>query len=123
MPPIINSDSTGRVTKKTRDIFIECSGFDQDVLDKLLNIIVCSLADERGVIHSVEVYFPKSQTTQTHTNLMPNSTLVVNESAVQLNMLGATARIWIIAALGLLALAFGAAKGSQQQSATTISNN
>ena len=27
MPPIINSEETGRVTEKTKDVFIECSGF------------------------------------------------------------------------------------------------
>jgi phenylalanyl-tRNA synthetase beta chain len=61
MPPIINSEMTGRVTPGTTDVFIECSGFDQGVLDKLLNIIVCSLADEGGTIHSVDVEYGASK--------------------------------------------------------------
>ncbi|MBD3209403.1 phenylalanine--tRNA ligase subunit beta, partial [Candidatus Woesearchaeota archaeon] len=27
MPPIINSEKTGRITAKTKDVFVECSGF------------------------------------------------------------------------------------------------
>jgi phenylalanyl-tRNA synthetase beta chain len=57
MPPIINSEMTGKVTTDTRDVFIECSGFDQDVLDMLLNIICCALADAGGVVHAVEVHY------------------------------------------------------------------
>jgi len=58
MPPIINSTVTGRVSESTTDVFIECSGFDQGVLDRLLAIIVSALADEGGIIHSVEVVYP-----------------------------------------------------------------
>ena len=34
MPPVINSDDVGRITNETRDIFIECSGFDSKYLEK-----------------------------------------------------------------------------------------
>jgi len=53
MPPIINSHLTGRVTTKTKDIFIECSGFDMRVLKQCLNIIVTSLADIGGEIYEM----------------------------------------------------------------------
>jgi phenylalanyl-tRNA synthetase beta chain len=45
MPPIINSHETGKVTTSTKDIFIECSGFDLQALNKALNIIITTLAD------------------------------------------------------------------------------
>lgn len=45
MPPIINSHETGKVDLETKDVFIECSGFDQNILNKTLNIIVTTLAD------------------------------------------------------------------------------
>ena len=32
MPPIINSHDTGKVTEQTRDVFIECSGFDLSLI-------------------------------------------------------------------------------------------
>src|SRR3989338_6225627 len=37
MPPVINSDKTGRVTEETKDVFVECSGFDFEVLSTCLN--------------------------------------------------------------------------------------
>ncbi|MBI2046891.1 phenylalanine--tRNA ligase subunit beta [Candidatus Pacearchaeota archaeon] len=45
MPPIINSNSTGKVTEQTKEVFIECSGFDLNALKKALNILVTMLAD------------------------------------------------------------------------------
>jgi len=60
MPPVINSATVGCVTTGTTSVFIECSGFDQTVLDALLTIIVCSLADEGGTIHAVEVVYGRS---------------------------------------------------------------
>ncbi|MCK5107143.1 MAG: phenylalanine--tRNA ligase subunit beta [Nanoarchaeota archaeon] len=53
MPPIINSHKTGRVNEKTKDVFIECSGFDYDILSKCLNIVVTSLADMGAEIYSM----------------------------------------------------------------------
>lgn len=53
MPPIINSETVGKVTTKTKDVFIECSGFDNNTLSKCLNIIITSLADMNGIIYEV----------------------------------------------------------------------
>jgi len=53
MPPIINSYKTGRIDESTKDIFIECSGFDFRVLSQCLNIIVTSLADMGGEIYEM----------------------------------------------------------------------
>ena len=55
MPPIINSEKTGRVTEKTKSIFVECSGFDKQVLEKCLNILVSNLAEMGGKVYSVKV--------------------------------------------------------------------
>lgn len=55
MPPIINSEEVGRITEKTKDVFIECSGFDYDALSICLNIIVTALADMGGRIYSMEI--------------------------------------------------------------------
>jgi len=51
MPPIINSNQTGKITEKTTDVFIECSGFDFDVLHKCVNMIVAAMADMGGKIY------------------------------------------------------------------------
>ena len=62
MPPIINSDDIGKVTEDTKEVFIECSGFDYKTLSKCLNIIVTVLADINGEIYSVEIKDSKIKT-------------------------------------------------------------
>jgi len=55
MPPIINSERTGRVTEKTKEVFVECSGFDFEILEKCLNIVVSVLAEMGGRIYQMKV--------------------------------------------------------------------
>lgn len=57
MPPIINSEETGRITEKTKDIFVECSGHHLESLKKTLNIIVSVLADLGGKIYSMDLEY------------------------------------------------------------------
>lgn len=61
MPPIINSQNTGKVTEKTEDVFIECSGNEFEILKKCLNIIVVILADMGGEIYQMEVKYRKKE--------------------------------------------------------------
>jgi len=63
MPPIINSHLTGKITENTKEVFIECSGFDLNVLKRCLNIIVTSLADMGGEIYAMELKYKKKITT------------------------------------------------------------
>jgi len=63
MPPIINSHDVGKITEKTKDVFVECSGFDFEVLSKCLNMIVCALADMGGKIYSMELEYPDQKLT------------------------------------------------------------
>jgi phenylalanyl-tRNA synthetase beta chain len=55
MPPIINSQTTGKVTESTRDVFIECSGFDLETLKICLNILVACMADMGGKIYQMSL--------------------------------------------------------------------
>jgi phenylalanyl-tRNA synthetase beta chain len=55
MPPIINSHKTGKITGNTKEIFIECSGFELEVLKKTLNILVTMFADMGGNIYQMKV--------------------------------------------------------------------
>ncbi len=57
MPPIINSHLIGKITEKTKDVFIECSGFDFRVQQQCLNILVTTLADMGGEIYSMELQY------------------------------------------------------------------
>lgn len=58
MPPIINSYDTGAITEKTKDVFIECSGFDYKTQSEIVNIIVTALADMGGEIYEMELVYP-----------------------------------------------------------------
>ena len=69
MPPIINSETVGRITDETTEVFIECSGFDFNILNKCLNIIVTALADMNGEIYSLNLEYEKN--TETTPNLTP----------------------------------------------------
>ena len=55
MPPIINSHKTGKITENTKDVFIECSGFHKEYLQKTLNMIVTILAEMNGKIYQIEI--------------------------------------------------------------------
>jgi len=60
MPPIINSHKTGKITVGTKSIFIECSGHSLDILNKTLNIIVTTLADQGGSIYQMQLDYDKN---------------------------------------------------------------
>ena len=60
MPPIINSHATGKITEKTQEVFIECSGFDLEILKQCLNIIVTDLADMGGKIYQMKLNYGKT---------------------------------------------------------------
>ncbi|MEK6904532.1 MAG: phenylalanine--tRNA ligase subunit beta [Nanoarchaeota archaeon] len=69
LTPIINSDLTGKVTEKTKDVFIEVSGSDLNTQNICLNIIVTALADMGGRLYSVDVSLPGKRITTP--NLQP----------------------------------------------------
>lgn len=62
MPPIINSQKAGKVDSSTKDLFIECSGFDKNILNELLVNITTMFADMEGKIFSVNVVYPDGST-------------------------------------------------------------
>ncbi len=54
MPPIINSHEVGKIDHTTKDVFIEATGVDYELLKKVVNIIVSSLVDIGGKVYSME---------------------------------------------------------------------
>jgi phenylalanyl-tRNA synthetase beta chain len=58
VPPIINSEETGRITTSTTDVFIEVSGFHLPTLEKTLAIILFDLQKLGATIHEVTVHYP-----------------------------------------------------------------
>ncbi len=58
MPPIINSHDVGKITKKTSEVFIECSGFDYGMQHQALVMIATALSDMGGKIYSMTLDYP-----------------------------------------------------------------
>ena len=58
MPPIINSEKT-RVGKKTKDLFIDVTGFSRDTVNKVLAIVVTSLKEcmPQCTLHTVTINY------------------------------------------------------------------
>src|SRR3989344_5120344 len=59
MPPIINSETTGKVSEKTRDIFIESTGFNWETVNIALKVICMTFVDRGATIEAVKIVFPK----------------------------------------------------------------
>jgi len=57
MPPIINSETTGKVSTETKNIFIDITGYDIDYMKIALNVIVTAFAERGGKVHSVTVKY------------------------------------------------------------------
>ncbi|RLF60773.1 MAG: phenylalanine--tRNA ligase subunit beta [Thermoplasmata archaeon] len=63
MPPIINSNYTGRVDCNTKNVFIEVSGHQLNHISVALNIMVTALKERGGEIYSVDVKYGKENIT------------------------------------------------------------
>ena len=81
MPPVINSQKTGKVSENTKDVFVECSGFDFNTLKKTLNIIVTMLADMGGEIYQMKLNYGKQEITP---NLEPEKMKISIEATNKL---------------------------------------
>ncbi len=55
MPPIINSEHSGKVTTETKNLFIDVTGFKQETIETALEIVCAALADRGATIESVRV--------------------------------------------------------------------
>lgn len=61
MPPIINSEHSGKVTLKTKNLFIDVTGFNQELIETALEIICAALYDRGATIESVRVDYGKKK--------------------------------------------------------------
>lgn len=57
MPPIINSNTLGKVAPETKNLFVEATGSDFEVLSLGLNVLATALADRGGRIESVKLVY------------------------------------------------------------------
>ena len=58
MPPVINSELTGKVTEKTKSVLVEVSGYDLDHIRLALNVMAAALADRGAKLEGVASVFP-----------------------------------------------------------------
>ncbi len=61
MPPIINSNETGKITESTKDVFVECSGWHLETLSKTLNIIITTLSEMSGKVYQISLNYGKEK--------------------------------------------------------------
>lgn len=60
MPPIVNSEDT-KITKKTKNLFIDVSGLDENTVNQASSIIVTSLAERGGIIETITEVYPQGK--------------------------------------------------------------
>ncbi len=58
MPPIINSQLTGKVSEKTKEVLVEVTGYKQETVNTALNVMVSALAERGFDVYSVRVKYP-----------------------------------------------------------------
>jgi len=61
MPPIINSNLTGKVTENTKNLFIEVTGFKWETIETALEVMCMSFADRGAKIYSCKLHFPSNK--------------------------------------------------------------
>ena len=55
MPPIINSDYSGKITHETRNVFIEVTRYSYRFIMPVLNVVVSALVDRGGDLEEVKI--------------------------------------------------------------------
>jgi len=64
MPPIINSEDT-RVTKDSRNLFIDVTGFNQLRLNDIVKVLATSIAERGRILEIVKIHRPKGEILRT----------------------------------------------------------
>lgn len=59
-PPIINGELT-KVTEETKDIFVDCTGWDLKAVKLAVNIVCSQLVTRGGNIEDVKIIYPKGE--------------------------------------------------------------
>jgi phenylalanyl-tRNA synthetase beta chain len=83
LPPIINSNSLGRITEETTNIFVEVTGTHLPTVDQALNIMVAALVERRGTVESVTVEYPDGEVMETP-GMKPSQSSVAKTEVVRL---------------------------------------
>ncbi|MDO8427705.1 MAG: phenylalanine--tRNA ligase subunit beta [Candidatus Diapherotrites archaeon] len=76
MPPIINSNYTGKVTEKTKNLFIEVTGWNKEIVNIALNVMVAAVHDRGADIEAVEIVDETEKAKYFTPNFEPKKTKV-----------------------------------------------
>ncbi|MGY5876553.1 MAG: phenylalanine--tRNA ligase subunit beta [Candidatus Thorarchaeota archaeon] len=87
LPPIINSDTLGKLTTETTNIFVEVTGTHLPTVNQALNIMITALAERGGDIESLTTIYPDQSTTETP-NLKPEKMKITTEEVNNITGLG-----------------------------------
>lgn len=58
MPPIINSQLTGKVSENTKEVLVEVTGHKQETVNTALNVMVSALAERGFDVYSAKIKYP-----------------------------------------------------------------
>ncbi len=61
MPPVINSNKTGKVTEETKNLFVEVTGQDWEHVHAAMLVMALALTDRGGILELVEIDYGKSK--------------------------------------------------------------
>ncbi len=61
MPPVVNSEET-KVSLRSRNLFVDVTGISERLVNQVLNILLCSLAERGGKLESVKISYPNNKT-------------------------------------------------------------
>ncbi len=56
MPPIINSNDVGNISTKTKNVFIECTGYDMRFLQTAIDVLAAQMLDRGAIMETVSTY-------------------------------------------------------------------
>ncbi|MHA1615158.1 MAG: phenylalanine--tRNA ligase subunit beta [Candidatus Thorarchaeota archaeon] len=83
LPPIINSNTLGKITEETSNIFVEVTGTHLPTVNQALNIMVTSLAQRKGSIESLSIVYPDG-TVDSTPDLRPQKMSVTKQEVEEL---------------------------------------
>ncbi|MBN1940719.1 MAG: phenylalanine--tRNA ligase subunit beta [Candidatus Diapherotrites archaeon] len=58
MPPIINSQLTGKVSEETKEVLVEVTGYTQETVNTALDVMVSAIAERGFSVYSVKIKYP-----------------------------------------------------------------
>ncbi len=65
MPPVVNSEET-KVSLHSHNLFVDVTGISERLVNQVLNILLCSLAERGGKLETVKISYPEKETSTPH---------------------------------------------------------